>query len=165
MKTIATFHVNGQEYDTVIEPHMVLADILRDNLNLTGTKRACSGGNCGACTVLVNGRPTCSCITLGMLARDKDIETVEGLASTKNGLSTLQTAFVQNNAAQCGFCTSGMLMTAEALLRENPQPTRQEVKIAISGNICRCTGYIKIVDAIMEAVSTLQTINNHNEKA
>lgn len=156
MKMLATFNVNGRDHDTVIEPHMLLVDILRDKLRLTGTKRACSGGNCGACTVLVEGKPVCSCITLGVLARGSRIETVEGLAETGGDLSPLQAAFVRNNSAQCGFCTSGMLMTAESLLRENPRPTREEAKVAISGNICRCTGYLKIVDAIMDAASEMQ---------
>lgn len=164
MKMLATFTVNGREHDIVIEPHMVLADILRDQLRLTGTKRACSGGNCGACTVLVDGEPTCSCITLGVLARDKKIETVEGLAAAKGEFSALQSAFINNNAAQCGFCTSGMLMTAESLLRDNPRPTREEAKVAISGNICRCTGYVKIVDAIMDAAAEIQKAEDMAEE-
>lgn len=156
MKMLATFNVNGHDHDTVIAPHMTLADVLRDNLRLTGTKRACTGGNCGACTVLMDGAPICSCIQLAVNARDRKIETVEGLATPGGKLSVLQDAFARNNAAQCGYCTSGMLMTAEALLRTNPRATREEVKVAISGNICRCTGYVKIVDAIMEAVEKAQ---------
>ncbi|WP_284163444.1 (2Fe-2S)-binding protein [Frigidibacter sp. SD6-1] len=156
MKMLATFNVNGRDRDTVIAPHMTLADVLRDQLRLTGTKRACTGGNCGACTVLMDGVPVCSCIQLAVNARDRKIETVEGLAKPGGDLSALQEAFARNNAAQCGFCTSGMLMTAEALLRSNPRPTREEVKVAISGNICRCTGYVKIVDAIMEATAAAQ---------
>ncbi len=156
MKMLATFNVNGRDYDTVIEPHMTLADVLRDKLRLTGTKRACTAGNCGACTVLADEDPICSCITLAVLARDKRIETVEGLAAPGGALSPLQDAFVKNNAAQCGFCTAGMLMTAQAQLRDNPRPTREEVKQSISGNICRCTGYVKIVDAIMQAAEEIQ---------
>lgn len=164
MKMLATFNVNGRERDTVIEPHMVLADILRDNLGLTGTKRACSGGNCGACTVLVEGEPVCSCITLAVLARDKKIETIEGMAQEGGALAPLQSAFMNNNAAQCGFCTSGMIMTAESLLRENPRPTREEAKVAISGNICRCTGYVKILDAIMEASAEIQNATENKQE-
>lgn len=157
MKMLATFNVNGRAHDTVIEPHMTLADVLRDKLRLTGTKRACTGGNCGACTVLADGQPICSCISLAVLARDKTIETVEGLAKPGGTLSPLQAAFVKNNAAQCGYCTSGMLMTAQSLLRDNPRPTREEAKLAISGNICRCTGYVKIIDAIMQAAGEIQS--------
>lgn len=165
MKMLATFNVNGSDHDTVIEPNMILADILRDNLRLTGTKRACSGGNCGACTVLVEGEPICSCITLAVLVRNQQIETVEGLAELSGELSPLQASFARNNAAQCGFCTSGMLMTAKALLCKNSFPTREEVKVAISGNICRCTGYVKIIDAIMEAAEAMQTPQDQSGKA
>ena len=156
MKMLATLSVNGRNHDTIIEPHMTLADVLRDKLRLTGTKRACTGGNCGACTVLVDDAPVCSCITLAVSVRDRKIETVEGLAAPNGELSALQGAFVRNNAAQCGFCTSGMLMTAEALLRKTTRITRQEAQATISGNICRCTGYVKILDAIMEAATELQ---------
>jgi len=156
MKQLAQYKVNGQYYDAIIEPHMLLADVLREQFRLTGTKRACSSGNCGACTVIIDGQSICSCITLAITARDKTIETVEGLAAQNGELSALQRAFVKNNAAQCGYCTSGMLMTISNYLKANPRPTIADAKHAISGNICRCTGYVKIIDAIMDAAQELQ---------
>ncbi len=132
-----------------VEPRMTLLDILRDNLGLTGTKKACDLGNCGSCTVLLDGKPVVSCLLLAVDARGRDILTIEGLA--KNGqLHPLQQAFVDYSALQCGFCTPGMLLSAKALLDSNPEPTEDEVKEAISGNLCRCTGYGNIVEAILK---------------
>lgn len=132
-----------------VEPRMTLLDILRDNLGLTGTKKACDLGNCGSCTVLLDGKPVVSCLLLAVDARGRDILTIEGLA--KNGqLHPLQQAFIDYSALQCGFCTPGMLLSAKALLDSNPEPTEDEVKEAISGNLCRCTGYGNIVEAILK---------------
>jgi aerobic carbon-monoxide dehydrogenase small subunit len=155
-KHIASFTINGRVRETILEPHMLLVDVIREKLQLTGTKRACASGNCGACTVLIDGQPVCSCLTLAVLAEGKDIVTVEGLRKDDGTLHPLQSAFITHCAAQCGYCTSGMLMTASALLAANPKPTRDDVKHAISGNVCRCTGYVKIVDAIVDAANAMQ---------
>lgn len=139
--------VNGQEVELYIPPNIRLLDLLRDYLQLTGTKEGCGEGECGACTVLLNGEPVNSCLVFALQARGKDITTIEGLAEGDK-LHPLQTAFLDYNAVQCGFCTPGMILAAKALLDKNPHPTRQEIKVAISGNLCRCTGYSKIIDAI-----------------
>jgi len=153
-KEIANFVVNGKPYEVIIEPHMLLVDVLRDKLGLTGTKYACGTGDCGACTVLVEGKPVLSCLTLAMTVRGKDILTIEGLVEGTT-LHPIQQAFVDNGAVQCGFCTPGMILSAKALLNENPNPTRDEVEAALAGNLCRCTGYVKIVDAVLAAVETM----------
>ena len=150
-KEIGAFRVNGREREAVIEPHMLLVDVLREQLGLTGAKRACATGHCGACTVLVEGVPIRSCITLAITVREDSIRTVEGLASSDGTLHPLQQAFVDHAASQCGFCTPGMLMSATALLRSNSSPTRDEVALALKGNLCRCTGYVKIIDAVLDA--------------
>ncbi len=154
-KRIAAFHVNGRPREAIVEPHMLLVDVLRDKLGLTGTKRACASGNCGACTVLVDGLPVCSCLTLAVTAEGAEIRTVEGLAPSDSTLSPLQQAFVDHCASQCGYCTAGMLMSATALFEANPRPTREDVKRALSGNICRCTGYVKIIDAVLAAAQAM----------
>jgi len=128
----------------------VLLDLLREQLNLTGTKRGCDLGTCGCCTVLLDGRPTLSCLTLAPLVDGREVTTIEGL-SPPNGLSPVQRAFVEHGATQCGFCTPGFVVTATALLRDVPHPTREQIERAISGNLCRCTGYTKIVEAIAAA--------------
>ena len=153
-KEIANFVVNGKPYEVIIEPHMLLVDVLRDKLGLTGTKYACGTGDCGACTVLVEGKPVLSCLTLAMTVRGKDILTIEGLVEGTT-LHPIQQAFIDNGAVQCGFCTPGMILSAKALLNENPNPTRDEVEVALAGNLCRCTGYVKIVDAVLAAVETM----------
>jgi carbon-monoxide dehydrogenase small subunit len=150
-----SLRVNGEDYQVTVEPKDTLLDVLRDKIGLTGTKCGCNTGDCGACTVLLNGRPIVSCLVLAVDARDKEIVTVEGLASSGR-LHPLQEAFVRYGAVQCGFCTPGMLMASYALLRENPNPTEEEVREAISGNLCRCTGYTKIVDAILAASAALR---------
>ena len=155
-KQIATFNINGRTRDAIVEPHMLLVDVLREHLGLTGTKRACASGNCGACTVRADGVPICSCLTLAVRAQDMELTTVEGLADGEGNLHPLQKAFIDNCASQCGYCTAGMLMSAAALLNADPRPTREDAQRAISGNICRCTGYVKIVDAILDAATEMK---------
>ena len=141
--------VNGQEYQREVEVRMTLADFLRESLDLTGTHLGCEHGVCGACTVLLNGEAVRSCLMLAVQTDGASIATVEGLAPDGE-LTSLQMAFQQNHALQCGFCTPGLLMTATAFLRETPNPTEEQIKDAISGNICRCTGYHSIIQAIKD---------------
>jgi aerobic-type carbon monoxide dehydrogenase small subunit (CoxS/CutS family) len=144
------FRLNGHPVETPCEDSRILLDLLREDLELTGTKRGCDLGTCGCCTVLVEGRPTLSCLTLARLTEGHEVTTIEGV-SPPQGLSPVQAAFVQNGATQCGFCTPGFVMTATALLRDHPTPSREEIVRAISGNLCRCTGYTKIIEAIQVA--------------
>ena len=147
MKQMIELKVNGDLYVTEAEPNRTLLEVLRDNLRLTGTKRGCDEGDCGACTILMDGKPVASCLFLAIEAQGKDIVTIEGLVA--NGkLHPLQDAFVKHGAIQCGFCTPGMILSAKALLDRNPKPTKEEIKEAIAGNLCRCTGYVKIIEAI-----------------
>lgn len=150
-KEIAEFTVNGKAYEVIIEPHMLLIDVLRDQMGLTGTKYACGAGDCASCTVLIDGRPMFSCLTLAVTAKGKNITTIEGMAEG-TALHPIQKEFVEHGAVQCGFCTSGMILSTKAFLEENPKPTREEIKSALAGNLCRCTGYVKILDAV-EAVA------------
>jgi carbon-monoxide dehydrogenase small subunit len=150
------FSVNGRSVEVSVKPNMTLADVMRDELRLTGTKKGCERGNCGACTVIMNGKAVLSCLLLAPRANGTDIMTVEGLGSPTN-LHPLQQAFIDHGAIQCGFCIPGMLMSAKALLDENPKPTREEVKKAIVGNLCRCTGYTRQIDAILDAAEKLST--------
>jgi len=145
-----TLHVNGEEYEVSVEPKKTLLEVLREDLGMTGTKEVCDLGTCGACTVLLDGRPVLSCLTLAVACKGKEIVTIEGLRQGEK-LHPLQNAFIQRGAIQCGMCTPGMIMTAKALLHENPHPTEVEVRGAIAGNLCRCTGYVKIVDAVLAA--------------
>ncbi len=154
-KEIVTFKINGRSYEAIITPNMTLSELLREKLDLTGTKNACGVGECGSCTVLVDGKPTLSCSTLAIAVRNKDILTIEGLAKGTK-LHPIQQAFIDYGAIQCGFCSPGMIMMAKALLEENPKPTREEVKEGIGGNLCRCTGYVKIIDAVMAAAETMR---------
>jgi carbon-monoxide dehydrogenase small subunit len=147
-----TMLLNGEEVTMHIEPDALLADVLREHLGLTGTKEACGEGECGACTVLLDGRPVTSCLVPALKAQGREVGTVEGLASGGE-LHPLQKSFIEHGAVQCGYCTPGMLMSAKALLDRNPHPTEEEIKEAISGNLCRCTGYVKIVEAIKAASS------------
>lgn len=148
MKQLITLSVNGTSYEIAVETRRTLLEVLRTELGLTGTKEGCDVGECGSCTVLMEGKPILACLVLAMDARDKDILTIEGL--TANGqLHPLQKAFVEHGAVQCGFCAPGMILSAKALLDRNPHPSEEEVKKAIAGNLCRCTGYNKIVEAIM----------------
>lgn len=152
---MAEFLVNGRPHKAAVEPHTTLIDLLREELGLTGTKYTCGTGDCGACTVLIDDRPVLSCLTLATRVKGKSILTIEGLAESGN-LHPLQKAFIDHGAIQCGFCTPGMILNAKALLEENPQPTREEVKVALGGNLCRCTGYVKIVDAILATAETTE---------
>ncbi len=153
MKQLIELKVNGEVYEVAIESHRTLLEVLRESLGFVGTKRGCDEGTCGACTVLVNGKPILSCLMLATDAIGAEIETIEGQAITGKP-SPLQKAFVDYGAIQCGFCSPGMILSAKALLRENPKPTEREIKEAISGNLCRCTGYIKIVEAIKVAAES-----------
>lgn len=149
-KKRVVLRINREDYELFIYPHRTLAEVLRDELHLTGTKQSCSEGACGTCTVLLDGAPVRSCLLLAVDVEGKEITTIEGLA--ENGkLHPIQEAFVEHYAIQCGFCTPGMILTAKAFLDTNPHPTEEEIRNAISGNICRCTGYSKIVEAIKAA--------------
>jgi aerobic carbon-monoxide dehydrogenase small subunit len=148
VKRIITLNVNGEEFEVLTKVHRTLLEVLREDLGLTGTKRGCDLGTCGACTVLIEGKPYLSCLTLAVDVHGKKIVTIEGLAQDEE-THPLQKSFVEKGAIQCGFCTPGMILTAKAFLDENPHPSEEEVKKAISGNLCRCTGYVKIIEAIL----------------
>lgn len=151
MKRLIKLKVNGLDEEVFVEPWWSLAYVLREVLNLTGTKVSCETGNCGACTVLVDGKAVKSCLLLAPKANRKEIVTIEGLTGKDGGLHPLQEAFIEHFAVQCGYCTPGMILTAKALLDENPGATEEEVRAALSGNLCRCTGYVKIVEAVLAA--------------
>ena len=144
--------INDEEFDLFIQPNRTLLEVLREDLALTGTKESCGEGVCGSCTVLCDGRPIRSCLTLAAEVREAEILTVEGLRTGKGELDSLQQAFIDHGAVQCGFCTPGMLLSAKAPINKNPSPSESDIRRAISGNICRCTGYAKIVDAITAVV-------------
>ncbi|MCB2228092.1 MAG: (2Fe-2S)-binding protein [Desulfarculaceae bacterium] len=147
--------VNGDRYELAVEPWRTLADVLREDLRLTGTKIGCAQGDCGACTVLMDGRSISSCLTLAVEAHQRDITTIEGLSPSPDKLHPIQEAFVQHGAVQCGYCTPGMVLAAKHLLDANPEPSEAEIRQGLSGNLCRCTGYNKIVDAIGAAAKKL----------
>jgi carbon-monoxide dehydrogenase small subunit len=154
-KHIVQMAINGERYEFLVEPQRTLLDVIRNDAGLTGTKRGCDVGDCGACTVLMNGKAVNSCLVLAVEANGAAITTVEGLSgmvAEGGSLHPLQQSFLQHGAVQCGFCTPGMLMMAKALLDENPHPTEEQVRAAIAGNLCRCTGYVKIVEAILDVV-------------
>lgn len=155
MKRALKLTVNGEPYELFVEPKKLLVEVLRNELGLTGTKRGCDCGACASCTVLLNGKAVKSCSILALQADGKNITTIEGLADGLN-LHPLQQAFISHWAFQCGFCTPGQIMAAKALLDENPNPTREEVKLAMDGHLCRCTGYNMIVEAILAAARELQ---------
>jgi len=154
LKQNIQLNVNDELHQIIIEQNKTLIDVLREELGLMGTKKGCDEGSCGACTVLLDGTPVLSCLTLAVDAQGKKIQTIEGLAKGSE-LHPIQKAFVELGAIQCGYCTPGMILTAKALLDKNPDPTREEVIQALSGNLCRCTGYVKIVDAILHAAQIL----------
>jgi aerobic-type carbon monoxide dehydrogenase small subunit (CoxS/CutS family) len=148
---LVTITVNGTRHEVAVEARRTLADVLRHDLGYTGTHLGCEHGICGACTVLVDGQPTRACLMFGVQADDAQVETVEGLAGEGGALNPLQDAFSEHHALQCGFCTPGFLMVATALLRENPDPTDDEIRDAMASNICRCTGYQSILEAVRAA--------------
>ena len=147
--------LNGESMEISVEPSAMLVDVLRDQLNLTGTKEACGKGECGACTVLLDGLAVSSCITPAMKAMNKEVITIEGLGKPGK-LHPIQEAFIEHGAIQCGFCTPGMVLSAKALLDKNPNPTEEEVRVGLSGNLCRCTGYVKIVESVLAAAEKLR---------
>lgn len=155
MKRIVEVTINGERHELALEPYRSLLDVLRNDVGLTGTKKGCDVGDCGACTVLLDGKPVNSCLVLGVEVGGCEIVTIEGLQRGPEHLHPLQDAFMRHGAAQCGFCTPGFLMMAAALLDENPAPTEDEIRFGIAGNICRCTGYTKIVAAIQSAAKAL----------
>ncbi|MDP6831608.1 MAG: 2Fe-2S iron-sulfur cluster-binding protein [Alphaproteobacteria bacterium] len=154
MKTVLSLTVNGVAHDDVIPDNMLLVDYLREKTGLTGTKIGCDGGECGACTVLIDDRPRHACLTLAATCQDSRIETVDGL-SRDSRLTALQRGFNEKLGAQCGFCTPGMIMASEALLRRNPDPSEADIRDALAANICRCTGYVKIIEAVQFAAQEL----------
>jgi carbon-monoxide dehydrogenase small subunit len=148
MKEMITFVLNGEETRVEVEPHWNLLQVLRDELGLLGTKEGCGVGECGACTVIIDGESINSCILPILEAEGKAITTIEGLADEEGTLDPLQQAFVEHGAVQCGFCTPGMILSSKALINSNPDPTDEDIKTAISGNLCRCTGYVQIIEAV-----------------
>ena len=153
-KRLVKLSVNGREREDAISEHTLLLDYLREQLGLTGTKRGCDGGECGACTVLVDGKPQLSCITLACRCEGSEVSTIESLAQ-QGRLSALQTAFNEKLGTQCGFCTPGMIMAAQALLLREPDPSEAQIREALSGNICRCTGYVKIIESVQTAAAAM----------
>jgi 4-hydroxybenzoyl-CoA reductase subunit gamma len=146
-KQLLSLSINERAHELAVRPHALLLDVLRDDLGLTGTKQGCDGGECGACTVLVDGQPQLACITLALSCAGRHIETIEHLAL--NGrMGRLQQAFHEHLGTQCGYCTPGMIMASEALLRRCPQPSEAQVREALAGNLCRCTGYVKIIESV-----------------
>lgn len=154
MKKSLTMKLNGREVQVEVEPAAMLVDVLRDELGLTGTKVGCRAGDCGTCTVIIDGEAMTSCLVPALKVNGREVITIEGLAEGDR-LHPLQQAFIDHGAVQCGFCTPGMLLSTKALLDSNPHPTREEIQVAIAGNLCRCTGYEQIIEAIQSAVATV----------
>lgn len=154
-KTHVTTNINGEPYEYLCEPRQTLLEVLRDVLGLTGTKEGCGNGNCGACTIMLNGVPVDSCLVLGVEAEGAEIRTVEGIACGTH-LHPIQNCFLEDAALQCGICTPGFLVATEALLESNPNPTEQEIRFELAGNLCRCTGYDKIIRAVQDSAKRLQ---------
>ena len=148
MKEQIKLTVNGESYEVLVEPSETLLQVIRNKLGLTGTKESCSLGDCGSCTVILDGKAVNSCLVLAMEAKGKEVLTIEGLRKG-NQLHPIQKSFIEHGAVQCGFCTPGMILSAKALLDEKPTPTEEDVREAIAGNLCRCTGYVKIIEAVM----------------
>jgi carbon-monoxide dehydrogenase small subunit len=155
MKQIVETKLNGEPVEFICEPRQSLLEVLRDNLGLTGSKEGCLTGDCGACSVLINGRVACSCLVLGVEAQGKEISTIEGMANGSR-LHPLQQKFLEHASLQCGICTPGFLIAAKALLDRNPSPSEPDVRYALAGNLCRCTGYDKIVKAVLEAAREIR---------
>ncbi len=153
-KSVVETNINGETVEFLCEPRQSLLEVLRDELGLTGSKEGCLTGDCGACTVVIDGRAACSCLVLGVEAAGKKIETIEGLAQPDH-LHVLQQKFLEHASLQCGICTPGFLMSSKALLEHKPNPSEAEIRYALAGNLCRCTGYDKIVRAVMDAAKTL----------
>jgi carbon-monoxide dehydrogenase small subunit len=156
MRREISFVLNGSEVKVAAMDHMRLIDILRNTLNLTGTKEGCGEGECGACTVIVDGQAVNSCLFPAFEVEGKNVVTIEGLREPENRLSLLQQAFVNSGAIQCGFCTPGMILSAKALLDSNPNPTEAEIRDALQGNLCRCTGYVQIIEAVKKAAINIR---------
>ena len=154
MKQSIELKVNGQMYELEIEPWRTLLEVIRDRLEFTGTKESCSDGHCGACAVLLDNKVVNACLVLAIEAQDKDIMTIEGLAEAEK-LHPIQEAFVEHGAIQCGFCTPGMVMATKAFLDENPNPSEDEIKVALAGHLCRCTGYFQVIEAVKAAAEKL----------
>lgn len=151
-----SFHVNGEVIQATVSPNQLLVDLIRDQIGMTGTKKGCDGGECGSCTVLLDGKPIYSCLTLAIQANGHQIMTIEGLGSPVE-LHPIQEAFLDAGAVQCGYCSAGMMLSTKALLDENPRPSDQQIRRGLLGNLCRCTGWIKIFDAVKSAAARLQT--------
>jgi carbon-monoxide dehydrogenase small subunit len=158
MKHLIKLNVNGQDYELAVDSWRTLNEVLREDLRLTGTKLGCGSGDCGACTVIMDGKTVTSCLTLAVEAEGRKIMTVEGLAPTGEELHPIQEAFIEKGAIQCGFCTPGMELAALYLLKHNPSPTEQEIRQGLSGNLCRCTGYNKIVEAIAHTAEKMKPV-------
>jgi carbon-monoxide dehydrogenase small subunit len=156
MKRVIELDVNGITHEVMVSPEDLLVDVLRTRLELTGTKKGCGQGDCGTCTVLIDGRRALACLTLAIACQGRRILTIEGIED-HGVLHPIQQAFIDHGAVQCGYCTPGMVMSAKALLDECPQPTEQQIRQGISGNLCRCTGYVKIVDAVRDAAKRLRS--------
>ncbi len=155
MKALLSLTLNGRQREDAVPENMLLLDYIREMAGITGTKSGCDGGECGACTVLIDGRPRLSCVTLAHQVAGRQVETIEALAE-QGRMSALQRAFHEKLGSQCGFCTPGMVMAAEGLLRRNPDPGEDDIRLALSGNICRCTGYVKIIEAVQAAARERQ---------
>jgi carbon-monoxide dehydrogenase small subunit len=156
MKKPLQLTVNGDLRQVLVEPYYSLLDALRDDIHLTGTKKGCDEGDCGACTVFLDGKPVTSCMVLAHSAHDSEVTTIEGLANLEE-LHPVQQAFVDHGGLQCGFCIPGLIMSATALLQENPNPSEEDVRFGIGGNLCRCTGYSKVVEAVLAAAEDMRT--------
>jgi carbon-monoxide dehydrogenase small subunit len=165
MKHRINIKVNGDDYSLAVDPWRTLNELLREDLNLTGTKLGCGTGDCGACTVMVDGRTVSSCLTLAVSVNGKSVTTVEGLAPSGEELHPIQEAFIKTGAIQCGFCTAGMEMSALHLLNHNTEPTEKEIRSGLSGNLCRCTGYNQIVEAISVAAEQMRNSEPEKEKS
>lgn len=157
-KRVVTTTINGRQVEFLCQPRQTLLEVLRDTLDLTGTKEGCSNGNCGACTVLMDGRPVDSCLVLAVETEGADLQTIEGVAPI-DGLDPIQRAFLEGAALQCGICTPGFIMSCKSLLDENPDPTEHDIRFSLAGNLCRCTGYDKIVRAVQSAAIARQEVN------